>query len=115
MKVNSTNQYNKQKILDKCPVTFTLNKIGGRWKPLILWQLLDQEKLRYNELRKSLPEISEKMLIQTLKELEADEIIDRIARPVVPPFVEYSLTLKGKAISPILSAMADWGLENQTH
>ena len=112
-KLSSTNQYNKQTILNQCPVTFTLNKIGGRWKPLILWQLQNVHKLRYNELRKSIPQISEKMLIQNLKELEADEIIERQAREIVPPFVEYLLTDKGKAISPILSAMAVWGMKNQ--
>jgi DNA-binding HxlR family transcriptional regulator len=112
-KLSSTNQYNKQTILNQCPVTFTLNKIGGRWKPLILWQLQNSSKLRYNELRKAIPQISEKMLIQNLKELELDEIIERHAREVVPPFVEYVLSDKGRAISPILSAMAVWGLENQ--
>ena len=112
-KLSSTNQYNKQTILSQCPVTFTLNKIGGRWKPLILWQLQSQSKLRYNELRKGIPQISEKMLIQNLKELEIDEIIERQAREVVPPFVEYLLTDKGRAISPILSAMAVWGMDHQ--
>ena len=114
MKENSTNQFNKVGILNKCPVTFTLNKIGGRWKPLILWHLRNPERLRYNELKKALPEISEKMLIQNLKELEKDAIIERIARPVVPPFVEYGLTDKGRNITPILNAMANWGLQNQT-
>jgi DNA-binding HxlR family transcriptional regulator len=115
MKESSTNQYNKTVIINKCPVTFTLGKIGGRWKPLILWHLRNLEKLRYNELRKALPEISEKMLIQNLKELEADAIVERFARPVVPPYVEYGLTEKGKNITPILNAMASWGLQNQTH
>jgi DNA-binding HxlR family transcriptional regulator len=112
VKESSTNNQNRLSVLAKCPVTFTLEKIGGRWKPLIIWQL-KESKMRYSELRKSLPAISEKMLIQQLKELETDEIVIREARPVVPPFVEYSLSDKGNEIRPILGAMAEWGIRNQ--
>jgi len=113
IKESSTNHFNKTEVLYKCPVTFTLEMIGGRWKPLIIWQL-KEGKMRYNELRKALPLISEKMLIQHLKELETDNLLVREAKPVVPPFVEYRLTEKGDEIKPILSAMAAWGLRHKT-
>jgi len=111
IKVTSTNQLNKKAAIDKCPVTLTIEKIGGRWKPLILYNLVSSAK-RYNELRKAIPLISEKMLIQQLRELEDDRLIFRKVYPVVPPHVEYSLTKIGKEMNPILSAMAAWGLKN---
>ena len=111
IKESSTNQLNRKEAIDRCPVTRTLEKIGGRWKPLILFNLVDSTK-RYNELRKAMPHISEKMLIQQLRELEEDKLVLRKVYPVVPPHVEYSLTPVGNEISPILSAMADWGLKH---
>jgi DNA-binding HxlR family transcriptional regulator len=111
IKESSTNNRNRQKTLAKCPVTFTIGKIGGRWKPLILWHLTGGKK-RYNELRKSIPDITEKMLIQHLRELEADLLVKRVSQPVVPPFVEYSLTGAGREIGPVLEAMAKWGMKN---
>ena len=111
VKENSTNQLNKKDIINKCPVTYTLEKIGGRWKPLILYNLKDGKK-RYNELKKAMPLISEKMLIQQLKELEKDDLVMRKAMPVVPPHVEYCLSENGKEIGPVLGAMADWGMKN---
>jgi DNA-binding HxlR family transcriptional regulator len=112
IKISSTNQLNKTTVLTKCPITFTLNKIGGRWKALILWNLSKEPKLRYSEIRKAIPAITEKMLIQHLKELEADKLVLRKALPVVPPYVEYSLSKSGKDIQPILDAMAKWGMKN---
>jgi DNA-binding HxlR family transcriptional regulator len=114
IKESSTNYQNKQVILNECPVTFTLEKMGGRWKPLILYQL-QQGVLRYGQLKKSIPGITEKMLVQHLRELEADGLIVRDVKPVVPPHVEYSLTQSGKTLTPILNAMAEWGLNNQEH
>ena len=107
IKQTSTNQANKRENATKCPVTFTINKIGGRWKPLIINRLLAGTK-RYGELRKEIPAITEKMLIQNLKELEADGLITRKALPVVPPHVEYTLTACGQELSPMLIAMKDW-------
>jgi DNA-binding HxlR family transcriptional regulator len=112
IKESSTNYQNKQVILNECPVTFTLEKMGGRWKPLILYQL-QQGVLRYGQLKKSIPGITEKMLVQHLRELEADGLIVRDVKPIVPPHVEYSLTQSGKTLTPILNAMAEWGLNNQ--
>ena len=111
IKETSTNNLNKKGILIQCPVTFTLNKIVGRWKPLILYNLVSGKK-RYSELKRSIPDITEKMLIQHLKELEQDQLILRESLPVVPPHVIYSLTASGKEMSPILEAMAKWGLKN---
>jgi len=111
VKENSTNSINRREALVSCPVTFTLNKIGGRWKPLILFHL-SKEKKRYSELRRSIPSITEKMLIQHLRELETDNLIKRTVLPVVPPHVEYCLSKTGKELSPVLKAMAEWGLKN---
>jgi DNA-binding HxlR family transcriptional regulator len=111
IKENSTNQLNKKSMIISCPVTYTLDRIGGRWKVLIIFNLSEGTK-RYNELKKLMPQISEKMLIQQLKELEKDNLVIRKAMPVVPPHVEYSLTKTGKDLNPILNAMAVWGLKN---
>jgi DNA-binding HxlR family transcriptional regulator len=109
IKENSTQQLNKQNALNSCPVTFTLEKIGGRWKPLILYQLMGGIK-RYGEIRKAIPGITEKMLIQHLRALEADGLVNRDVKPVVPPHVEYGLSEEGLTLTPILNAMAHWGL-----
>jgi DNA-binding HxlR family transcriptional regulator len=111
VKESSTNQENKKIIQNKCPVTYTLQKIGGRWKPLILFQLRFGVR-RYGQLKKEMPGISEKMLVQQLRELEADGLIMREAKPVVPPHVEYSLTELGSTLSPVLDAMSAWGNNN---
>jgi len=110
IKENSTNQGNKQLMYENCPVTFTLERIGGRWKPIILFKL--RTTLRYGQLRKSIHGITEKMLIQQLRELEADGLVSRETKPVVPPHVEYSLTALGESLAPILDEMAKWGLRN---
>jgi len=111
IKQSSTNQYNKQQALNKCPITITLEKIGSRWKPIILYNLVSGT-LRYSELRRAMPLISEKMLIQQLRELERDQLVQRIVHPVVPPHVEYRLTRQGRGLSPVLSAMSAWGIKN---
>ena len=111
IKETSTIQQNKKTAILECPVTYIMNKIGGYWKPIILFHLLSGVK-RYNELRKSIPPITEKMLIQHLKQLEADGLIDRKAKPVVPPYVEYSLTKAGNELQPVLEAMAAWAIKD---
>ena len=111
IKETSTNNMNKKGILTTCPVTYTIERIGGRWKPLILFNLKDGKR-RYSELKREIPGITEKMLIQHLKELEQDQLVLRESLPVVPPHVTYSLTRSGKDMEPILHAMASWGLKN---
>jgi len=86
-----------------------MERIGGYWKPIILFSLLTGTK-RYSELKKSIPSITEKVLIQHLKQLEADGLITRKPRPVVPPYVTYQLSRQGKALRPVLYAMAAWAV-----
>jgi DNA-binding HxlR family transcriptional regulator len=112
IKEASTNQDNRKNALTQCPVTYTLEKIGGRWKPIIIYNLMSGTK-RYSELKKLIPAITEKMLIQHLKQLEADNLVQRKAKPVIPPFVEYSLTDSGKELRQVLDAMVGWALKNR--
>lgn len=93
-----------------CPVVATLNIVGGKYKALILWHLVGGT-LRFGELRKLIPQTTQKMLTQQLRELEADNIITRTVYPVVPPKVEYTLTDLGKSLIPVLNAMRDWGTD----
>ena len=93
---------------NNCPVVITLDMIGGKYKSLILWHLLDAT-LRFGELRKLIAQATPKMLTQQLRELEADHLVTRTVYPVVPPKVEYSLTDTGRSLLPILDAMYNWG------
>lgn len=111
IKEASTNNENRKAITVACPVSFVLEKIGGRWKPLILWNLKNG-KLRYSELKKAIPPITEKMLIQHLKQLEADQLVIRKVVEVMPPHVEYCLTDSGAELLPALAVLADWGMRN---
>lgn len=91
-----------------CPVEATISLIGGKYKAIILWHLIDKT-LRFNELQKLVPGATPKMLTQQLRELESDRLIIRTVYPVVPPKTEYTLSEFGKSIVPILNAMCDWG------
>lgn len=93
-----------------CAVETTLGIIGGRWKVLILRELLDGVK-RFNQLHRSLHGITQKMLTQQLRELEEARIIHREVYLQVPPKVEYSLTEMGRTLKPVLEAMHDWGIQ----
>lgn len=90
-----------------CPVERTLQVIGGRWKVLILRELLRGVQ-RFNQLRRALPRTTPKMLAQQLRELERDGVIRRQVYAQVPPKVEYSLTPTGRSLKPILEAMHQW-------
>jgi len=111
IKESSTRNFNKQVAATSCPVTYVMNKIGGHWKPIILYHLSSGPK-RYSELRRAIPEITEKMLIQHLKQMQDDNLVLRTAEPVVPPFVTYSLTTSGSKLKIVLNAMATWGLDD---
>lgn len=97
----SENKYN-------CPVSATIQLIGGKYKSLILWHLTDKT-IRFSKLKKLVPDATPKMFTQQLRELENDGLLERTVYPVVPPKVEYSLTDKGKSLYPILEAMFKWG------
>jgi len=111
IKESSTRNFNKEASILECPVSYVLNKIGGNWKPLIIYHLIPGER-RYHELRRAIPGITEKMLIQTLRQLEADMLIEREAKPVVPPYVIYRLTESGKDLLPVLKAMGQWAIKD---
>jgi len=91
-----------------CPVSATIQLIGGKYKSLILWHLTGKT-IRFSELKKLVPDATPKMFTQQLRELENDGLLERTVYPVVPPKVEYSLTAKGKSLYPILEAMFTWG------
>jgi DNA-binding HxlR family transcriptional regulator len=89
----------------------TLRLIVGKWKTILLWHLSGGKK-RYGELKKLIPDISEKMLIQSLRELERDELIIRKVYPQIPPKVEYILSVRGKSLSPLICALNTWGIKH---
>ncbi|MBU8917250.1 helix-turn-helix transcriptional regulator [Bacillus sp. FJAT-29953] len=92
-----------------CEKELTLEIIGGKWKMLILWYLGKEGTKRFNELKSLMPGITQRMLVNQLRELEDDQIVHREVYPVVPPKVEYSLTEQGKTLLPILESMYEWG------
>ena len=92
-----------------CCASLTMGIIGGKWKTVILFHLMN-EKLRYNELRKSMPTVTERTLSLQLKALEEDGLIKRKVYTSKPPLkVEYSLTDFGKTLIPLIQSIADWG------
>jgi DNA-binding HxlR family transcriptional regulator len=97
--------------VSSCPVEATLDVIGGKWKALILFWLKD-EVCRFGELRRRIPNVSERMLTQQLRELENHGIVHRQVYPVVPPKVEYSLTTYGQTLRPITELMCAWGKQH---
>ncbi|WP_096332937.1 winged helix-turn-helix transcriptional regulator [Nannocystis exedens] len=93
---------------ETCGLGAALDIIGGKWKPAILWQL-HARPLRFGELRRLVPGISEKILFEQLRQLEDDGVVHREAHPEVPPRVEYSLTPAGAALNAAVHALAEWG------
>ncbi|KAB7706704.1 HxlR family transcriptional regulator [Bacillus aerolatus] len=92
-----------------CEKELTLSIIGGKWKMLILWHLGKEGTKRFSELKSLMPGVTQKMLVNQLRELERDLIVHREIYPVVPPKVEYSLTKQGESLLPILEIMYEWG------
>ena len=90
-----------------CPAEATIQLIGGRWKVPIVWHLFSGT-LRFSELRRAMPGVTQKMLTQQLRELEEDGIVSRKVYPEVPPKVEYSLTARGASLKPVVDAMCRW-------
>ncbi len=99
---------NKDYNPNNCPVTSCMNKIGGKWKPVVIF-LITIGKNRFSLLQKAIPDISKQMLVNQLRELEEDNIIERVIYAEIPPRVEYSISKYGETILPIISVMADWG------
>lgn len=97
----------------RCPLEATIDLIDGKWKCLILWHLNDQV-LRFGELQRMMPAVTQKMLTQQLRDLERDGLLERQAYAEIPPRVEYRLTKLGRSLLPILTAMCDWGKEYLT-
>ncbi len=96
---------------NSCPLNYTMNLIGTKWKPLILFHLLEGA-LRSGILQKKIPGISNKMFTQTVRELEKDGLISRKVFPEVPPKVEYKLSERGKSLENILRSLDKWGLND---
>ncbi|WP_286130966.1 helix-turn-helix domain-containing protein [Loktanella sp. 5RATIMAR09] len=92
----------------KCSVEATVAVIGGKWKPILMFHLVSGEK-RFSELKRLLPQTSDRMLTRSLRELEEDELVKREVVAEVPVRVTYSLTKDGRSLIPVLNAMSDWG------
>ena len=97
----------KKKRIYVCSVEAAMDVIGGKWKPLILWKISDSP-LRFSEILKKLPNISQKMLTRQLRALEEDRLVTRMEYPGMPPHVEYALTSRGQTVIPILISMKEW-------
>ncbi|MDR1509934.1 MAG: helix-turn-helix transcriptional regulator [Synergistaceae bacterium] len=93
--------------------SYTLSLISGKYKMVILYCLMEYEVVRFNELRRYLKNISDKTLSQNLKELEKDELINKVIYPQIPPKVEYSLTLRGKSLMEVIDKLCTWGEKNR--
>ena len=97
----------KEFVAGNCPVGFTMNIIGGKWKPSII-HMIRTDRNRYSLLLKNITEISKQTLTNQLRELESDGIIERIIYPEIPPRVEYNITEHGKTLLPIIDSMYEW-------
>ena len=100
------------KDIEICPIIYVLSKIGQKWKIPILWHLSKASvPMRYNELKRSMPSITNIMLTKSLQELEEYGLVHRQQYEVIPPKVEYSLTERGKTLIPVLNSICKWGRE----
>jgi DNA-binding HxlR family transcriptional regulator len=95
-----------------CPVESALSFIDGKWKGVILYHLMMEGTLRFNELRRRLPSVTQRMLTKQLRELEEAGLLSRTVFPVVPPRVDYALTRRGESLRPVIMALKAWGDEN---
>lgn len=93
--------------------SYTLSLISGKYKPVILYCLMEYEPVRFNEMQRYLKNIADKTLSQNLKELEKDDLIARTVYPQIPPKVEYTLTERGHSLVRVLDKLCDWGMENR--
>ena len=93
--------------------SYTLSLISGKYKPIILYCLMEYEPVRFNEMQRYFKRVSDKTLSQNLKELERDGLIHREMYPEIPPKVEYTLTERGHSLVKVLDQLCDWGLANR--
>ena len=100
-------------LFPQCPVRNVLSRIGDRWSLLVLLALHEKaEAMRFSDLCRAIPDVSQKMLTSTLRKLEADDLLSRTIYPEIPPRVEYKLTKRGKTLIPLLNQLVDWSLDN---
>jgi DNA-binding HxlR family transcriptional regulator len=107
----ATTRKNKDFNPHNCPVTHTLNIIGGKWKILIIYAV-SRGCNRFSTLQKAMPLISKQMLVNQLRELEEDKILERLIYAEIPPRVEYKVTPYGQSLMPVIGVMQDWGLKD---
>ena len=93
--------------------SYTISLISGKYKPIILYCLMEYEPVRFNEMQRYLKKVADKTLSQNLKELEADDLIVRHVYPQIPPKVEYTLSDRGRSLVKVLDQLCDWGNENR--
>lgn len=98
--------------IDNCPIRNIISKLGNKWSLLVLLSLHTNGTMRFNEIHKSIGEISQRMLTVTLRSLEVDGLILRKVYPEIPPKVEYNLTKLGKDLMPHIINLMDWAIEN---
>ena len=98
---------------DETGYSYTLSLIAGKYKPVILYCLMEYEPVRFNELQRYLKKVADKTLSRNLKELETDDLIRRVVYPQIPPRVEYSLTDRGHSLVQVLDKLCLWGIENR--
>ena len=98
-----------------CRTDDGLDTIIGKWKLPILLHIMKNGTMRFSDLTRAIPEITQKMLTKNLRELEEDDLISRFSYPTIPPKVEYSLTEHGKELEPIIDALHEWGIRHKEH
>ncbi|GAB3920733.1 winged helix-turn-helix transcriptional regulator [Larkinella terrae] len=107
----ASSRKNKDFNPNNCPVTHCLNRIGGKWKPLIIYAV-SKNCNRFSKLQKAIPVISKQMLVNQLRELEEDQILERVIYAEIPPRVEYKITEYGLTLLPVIYVLQDWGLND---
>ena len=108
-----TNKRIEEADFDQTGYSYTLSLIAGKYKPVILYCLMEYEPVRFNEMQRYLKHVADKTLSQNLKELEADDLIIRRVYPQIPPKVEYSLTERGHSLVKVLDQLCEWGIQNR--
>ena len=112
-KVKEASTWNANKSISEshCPITYVMNKVGGHWKPIILYHLKEGPK-RYSDLKRAIPAITEKMLVQHLKQLCEHMLISKEVVQLMPPITTYTLTDSGIRLVPVLLLLADWAMQD---